>query len=472
MTEPPRRIRRARPNLPGTDTLMGWVNRMVEISEEHPEFRRMGTEGDTAVREWIVDELTSRGVRATEETYEVPTRHYHRWSLEVGGEPLPCFFMNGAEFTGPDGVSGELIHVGYELEPHVDVRGRIVVMDLRSGPVLPGKVAARVSDYVYDPDGVMAAGTFGGQGGPAPSNFPAPYYEAAARGAVGFIGILTDREADDDSFFPDPTGRVHPRIPGVFLNRTHGARLTAAMAGSSSPGGVAGLIHLFGESRTSTSGNIVVHIEGQKDDAIIVNTHHDAGWSGAVQDASGTAVVMGLAEFYSRFPSNYIQKDLWFVMDGCHYAWDYPYGANRFAEMHPGLLERTCLAIGVEHIAKRFVGHEGELVDTGEVEPRALYTPRNRMLFDAAVDAIQANDLRSTIIPTPGVIPLFGETQSYFLQDVPSFSLISFPEYLFFRSDTVDKVAADQLQPTLATILDLVDAAMYLPPAWLRTIDR
>jgi hypothetical protein len=191
-----------------------------------------------------------------------------------------------------------------------------------------------------------------------------------------------------------------------------------------------------------------------------------------VQDAAGVAVVMGLATFYSRFPSNHIQKDLYFVIDGAHYAWNYPYGANKFDEMHPGLIDRTCLAIGVEHIGKRFVGRDGELVDTGEVEPRVLYAPKNQLLFDAAVNAIEANNLISTMIPRAGALPLFGETQSYFLKGVPSFSLISFPEYLFFASDTIDKVAADQLQPVMATVLDIVDAAMYLPATWLKQIDR
>ncbi len=468
MSDRPPRIRRARPNLVGRDELMGWTERIVEITEQHEEFRRVGTSGDAATRAWIDDEYARHGVTAVDETFEVETRHCHDWSLTVSGEVVPSYFMNGAAFTGDDGVSGELVYVGDSLGSDVDVAGKVVVMDLQCGPVLPGSAVAAVADYSYDPDGAMAAGTFGGQGGPAARNFPAPYYEAAERGATGFVAIFRGREADDDRFFADPTGRVHPRIPGVFLGGSVGAELVARLQ----DGALGGTIVMRGEARTSTSGNVVVHVPGQKDDAIIVNTHHDGGWSGAVQDAAGVAAVMGLATFYSRFPSNYIQKDLWFVIDGAHDAWNYPYGANEFSAAHPGLLDRTCLAIGVEHIGKRFVGRDGDLVDTGEVEPRVLYTPRNQLLFDAAVDAIESNDLVSTMIPKAGVLPLFGETQSYFLQGVPSFSLISFPEYLFYASDTIDKVAADQLVPVVSTVLDIVDAAMYLPGTWLRQIDR
>jgi len=205
---------------------------------------------------------------------------------------------------------------------------------------------------------------------------------------------------------------------------------------------------------------------------MLVNTHHDAGWSGAVQDASGVTVVMGRAAFYGRFPSNYIQKDLYFVFNGCHYTWNYPFGANKFAEMNPDIMERLVLCFGVEHIGKRCIGVNGKMVDTGEVEPRFLWVPRNQMLFDAAVNAIEKNELHSTATTKAGAIPLYGETQSYFLQGIPCFSVMSMTEYLFFAEDTLDKVAEDQLEPVMTTVLDIMDVAMYLPGNWIKHIDR
>ena len=115
------------------------------------------------------------GVAAVDETFEVETRHYSGWSLTTDGSDVPCYVMNGCAFA-PAGVTAELISVGDRLDPNVDVAGKTVVFDLRCGPVLSGSAAGSVSDYVYNPSGVMAAGTFGGQGGPAPSNFPAPFY--------------------------------------------------------------------------------------------------------------------------------------------------------------------------------------------------------------------------------------------------------------------------------------------------------
>ena len=94
------------------------------------------------------------------------------------------------------------------------------------------------------------------------------------------------------------------------------------------------------------------------------------------------------------------------------------------------------------------------------------------MLFDAAVNAIEKNNLHQTVMPKPGAIPVYGEVQSYFLQGIPSFSFMSMPEYLFFEEDTLDKVAVEELAPILNTFLDIMDAAMYMPTTWLKNIDR
>lgn len=462
-------FKRARPATASTATLFSWVSQLVELTESFPNYRRMGTDGDTATRQWLLKTLRAEGVtNVTEQVYPVQIRLYHEWRLTVDGQDIDCFFINGAEFTSEDGVSGELVYVGNSIDPRADYTGKIVVFDLKSGPAMKGSAIKQIADYTFDPEGLLPETTIGGSGGPAPSNFPAPYYEAAKQGAVGFVAVFTGRASDDNSFFPDPTGMVQTRIPGVFLKGSVGAHLIERLSSESTTAN----IMLRGESVASESGNIVVHIPGQKPDAMLVNTHHDGGWSGAVQDASGVATVMGLASYYQNFPSNYIQKDLYFVINGCHYGWNYPYGANQFADMNPDVMARTVLAIGVEHIAKRFIGEGGKMVDTGEVEPRFIWAPRNQMLFDAAVNAIEKNNLQSTIMPKPGAIPLYGETQSYFLQGIPSFSIMSMPEYLFFAEDTIDKVPPEELTAVMNTMLDIIDTAMYLPNSWITLIDR
>jgi hypothetical protein len=463
-------FKRARPAAPDQETIFGWIKELVDLTEQFENFRRLGTEGDAAGRAWLLSKLAELGIPARHQEYDVDIRTYDTWQLEVEDQTIDCFFMNGAEFTDAEGVTGELKYIGNKVDPNQDLTGKIVVYELKSGPAMKGPLIPQLADYVFDPENLLPTSTIGGTGGPAPSNFPTPYYEAARLGAVGFIGVFKDRPSNKKSFYADPTGMVRATIPGVFLDDKEGTVLIDRLLASASS--LKGKVTLKGEAKTSRSGNIVVHVPGQKSDAVIINTHHDAGWSGAVQDASGVGIVMALATYYHRFPSNYIQKDLYFVFNGCHYTWNYPFGANKFAEMNPQVIERTILCIGIEHIGKRVIGKDGDMVDTGEVEPRFLWTPRNQLLHNAAISAIENNNLHSTIIPKHGAIPLYGETQSYFLKGIPCFSIMSMPEYLFFEEDTIDKVAEEELVPVMNTMIDILDAAMYLPSTWITHIDR
>ncbi len=42
-------IERSKPNVPSSQEMFGWASRIVEITERHPEYRRIGTAGDAEV---------------------------------------------------------------------------------------------------------------------------------------------------------------------------------------------------------------------------------------------------------------------------------------------------------------------------------------------------------------------------------------------------------------------------------------
>ncbi len=219
-------FKRARPSSPTNEQMFGWIKELVELTEQFPDYRRFGTEGDAAGRRWLMETLKSQGITdLVEQTYPVSVRRYKEWQLTVDGTELDCFFMNGAEYTGPEGVTGELVYVGDAIDPKTDFSDKIVVFDLKSGPAMKGAAIPHIADYYFDPENKLPDTTVGGTGGPAPSNFPAPYYEAARLGAVAFIGVFAKRASDANSFFAGPTGMVQTRIPGLFLNGSVGESL-------------------------------------------------------------------------------------------------------------------------------------------------------------------------------------------------------------------------------------------------------
>ena len=463
-------IERSKPHLPSNEEMFSWASDVIDITRKHPEMRRMGTQGDAEVRQYILRQLKTFGFdRVEEQIYDMDYRHYDSWTLTVDGKGLPAYFMRGAQYTNVKGLSGELYYVGETIEKNVDSSGKIVVFDIR-GQAVPGSAAPMLADFIYDPKGTLAKGTFGGKAGPIPSNFPVSYYQASDQGAIAMIGILKDYDTGTNKLYADPSAMVQARIPGLFMGKYDGAALIERINSAKSP--LMANVVLRGAVKKSTSANIVATLKGQKKDTIIVNTHHDAGWTGGVQDGSGIAAVMGLAKYYAKIPSNFRQKNLVFVFDGNHYDWNYPMGANIFAATNPDVMDSTVLAIGIEHIAKKFVAKKEGYVDTGEIEPRILFTPPNQLLFDATKRAIVSSDLHDTIIPKPGTIAMFGETQSFFLNGVPSFSYISGPEYLFLADDTLDKIAKDEFEAVIKTFIQIIDTAMYLPGDWIKRIDR
>ena len=463
-------VERSKPAVATNQEMFGWASEIVEITKEHSEFRRMGTKGDSATRQYIVEKLGSFGIESVEEQgYKLEYRHYKKWQLSIDGEELPCYFMRGAGFTENEGIRGELIFVGETIDPEADYSGKIVVFEMR-GQAIPGAAAGAIADFVYDPNETLAKGTFGGKAGPIPSNFPVSYYQASDAGALGMIAILKDYDTGTDRFYSDPSAMVQTRIPGLLIGKYVGEELVERIQSSSTP--IQATVMVEGRKRKSKSANIVATLPGQKADTIIINTHHDSGWIGGVQDASGISAVLGLAKYFAKIPENFRQKTLIFVFDGSHYDWNYPMGANLFAEANPEVMENTVLAIGIEHIAKKFRAERDGYVDTGEIEPRILFTPPNQLIFEATKRAIVEHDLHDVVIPKAGALTMFGETQGFFLRGIPSFSYISGPEYLFLADDTLDKIAKEEFEPVVRTFISIIDSVMYLPGSWIKRIDR
>jgi len=468
-----------KPVVPSSAEMFGWVKEIVEITDRYPEFRRSGTAGDRAVRAYIIDTLKSFDIADVEEqTFDIQYQHYEKWELVVDGEIIPSYFLRGAEYSPEAGVDAELLYVGESISVDMDVNGKIVVIDLRASTI-PGVIATSpfFADFVHDPLGTTAKGTIGGKGGYQPRNFPVSYYQAAKQGAVAMVAILKDYETGTDGFYPDSTSFVRARIPGLYLGKYAGEALVEKLKSSDSP--LRAKLTLHGELRDATSANIVATVPaatrkwaGQKTETILVVTHHDAGWSGAVQDGSGIAAVLGLAKYYAQVPADWRDKNLVFVFDGSHYDWNYPMGANEFAEQNPEVMDTVVMAVGIEHFAKKFKATQDGYVDTGELEPRFLFVPQNKMLFDIAQEAIVKNNLHDIIIPNKKRLPISGETYSYFHRGIPVFGYISGPEYLFLSDDTLDKVAWEQFQPVVKTFIQILDLAMGIPGRLISRIDR
>ena len=90
-------------------------------------------------------------------------------------------------------------------------------------------------------------------------------------------------------------------------------------------------------------------LPGMTDETIIVMAHHDAYFEGALDNASGTAAMLGLAKYFAGLPRTERRRTLRFVSTAAHHA-----GAPGALWMHDNrdtFLSDTALVLNAEHIS-------------------------------------------------------------------------------------------------------------------------
>jgi hypothetical protein len=90
-------------------------------------------------------------------------------------------------------------------------------------------------------------------------------------------------------------------------------------------------------------------LPGTTNEDIIVMAHHDAYFQGAMDNASGMSVMLGLAEYYSKIPRSERRRNIRFVTTSGHHA-----GSLGTAWLHDNrhtALANTVLAINCEHVS-------------------------------------------------------------------------------------------------------------------------
>lgn len=229
-----------------------------------------------------------------------------------------------------------------------------------------------------------------------------------------------------------------------------------------------------------TAKNVVGVLPGQSDEVILVHSHHDAVFSGAVQDASGISEVIGLAEYFSKIPLEAREKTLMFVGTDGHYT-DYE-GHRDFVKRRAEDGTNIIVDMTIEHIAKEVTLDENNnpiVLDRPEI--RMMYVSQKGDLWERVKAAIIRNNIERTIM-MPAVINIGGETGQYeFEQDevvsdafysaqagIPVVSILSPPMYLFHPMDTPEMVISEGLRPIAITYAEIIDEIMQMKNGFIK----
>ena len=445
--------------LPSTELMVSWIRDIVAQG-----IRRPGYPADDWTEQWAADRFTDVGLEHVRlDPIDVLRWQPGRCALGIwpAGQPgerrdLPCFALPFSMPTpGLAAALGTLADVG-------GVAGKIAVVDnnlLR----LPQSVLMLFSTDHYDPTGEIPTHTQTLPFSLSIANVMEPALDA---GAVGFVGILGNTPWDTDKYFV-PYDAEPRSVPGVWLSQANGAELRAMMAS----GPVEAEIVAEAEVGPAVSHNVIGTLPGASPEWVVIGSHHDGPWASAVEDASGTAMVLAQALYWSQVPAAARPHNLLFLLNGGHMSGGA--GLKAFVTRNADWLDQIVLEVHLEHVAREARGENGVLVPTDRPEFRWWFTSRIPVLQAAVKETLVRERLDRSLIMAPDGFPPGSPappTDGAFFHPagVPIVQHLAAPMYLFDAADTVEMIHEPSLIPVSRAAARLIEWTRGQTAAGLR----
>ncbi|HEY1590853.1 MAG TPA: hypothetical protein VGF81_03615 [Solirubrobacteraceae bacterium] len=410
----------------------------------------------------------------------VPHRRWlsSSWSLHVGSgsasEQIPtASYIVYSGGTGPNGVTGPLVEVDPSTPPAPgSLRGKIALFPLPPTTVTYGELGA-LAYKSYDPARQLHANEI----------YSRPWFSistlitilnglvsAQASACVCVLDLPAD--AAHGAYYPYD-GVIRP-VPGVFVDRSTGARLRRAAAS-----GAKARLVLRSETKTVQTRNLIGVIPGATDELTLLHSHTDG--PNAIED-NGPNAIVAISQYLARLPRRSLPRSVMVLLTTGHFAGGL--GVTSFVGRHRhDILPRAAAALTLEHLGAREWNPQpdGHTRLTGRAEPATIFTPENSRLVDAAYAAIERSraDPASVLRPyvaTPGSPdgngwPAEG-TQLWTMGALPTANYITGPTYLLnWGIPTIDKLDVRQMRREAISFTEMLLALSHQPRAALRTLN-
>jgi hypothetical protein len=329
---------------------------------------------------------------------------------------------------------------------------------------VPQTVMTSVASRYYDPDGEFATKS---QVVPFSNAMMRVMEPAIDAGASAFIGLLTGFPWEPREYYV-PYDAIERPIPGVYLSKSDGEQLKGLM----DKGAVWAKLVAQSKAETVTSYNVIGTLPGVSDEWIVIGSHHDGPWASAVEDASGIAMVLAQAKYWSQVPQEERPHNLLFLLDGGHMAGGA--GCQAFVNGNAELLDQIVVEIHLEHAARECRGEDGQLIPTEQPEIRWWWVSKITELEGVVEDAIQAEDLRRSLLLPPDALGEMPTTDGAFFHPagVPIVQYLTAPMYLFDPQDTLDMIHQDSLVPVTRATIRIINAMQDQSASALRAAVR
>ena len=449
-------------------TMMGWIAEIVSHGT-----RRPGYAADEWTEEWARDRFVELGL----EEVTLDPVSVDRW------EPLGCSFEAWHPDTPDDRISIPCTPVpfteataGLEADLEIvppggaeDLTGKIAIVE---NPLLelPQTVYTELfATWTYDPTNEVPTHV---QTLPFSARLGGVLELELEAGAAAFVGIMRTPWETDKYYVPyDAVARP---IPAVWLSPQNGDRLLEFIGGRTTRA----RLEVERDLRKATSHNVTGVLRGASDEWVIIGSHHDGPWASAVEDASGVAMVLAQARYWSRVPERERPHNLMFLLNGGHMSGGA--GLIHFvAENRDFISREVVVEVHLEHVAREARPENGRLVPTDAPEWRWWFTSFIPPLEELVADAICKENLGRSHIMRPEGFPPGSATPptdaAFFHPITPIVSFLTAPMYLFDAADTIEMIHEPSLVPLTRAAVRIIEgvrdqtaaslrSAVYVPP--------
>jgi hypothetical protein len=438
--------------LPSEQQLYDWIEEVFGHGVRLP-----GYPADRWAEEWLLEQFRALGLeRVRAEPVQLAYWEPRAASLTVSASDeeisVPCFQLPHSAIGV---VEADLI----PLDGGARLDGAVALHDV---PLMrtPFGYYQHVSTWHFDPDG-----TFDGNAQVLPFGREIQHVmePAIAAGAAAFLGVLGGYPGDSYRYYV-PYDAVSRPIPGAWISASAGDRIRGLLA----RGPVRARLTTDATRETITAYNIVGELPGADDETVIVGSHHDGPWASAVEDASGIALVLGQAAYWSRVAQDRRPHRMLFLLNCGHMAGGA--GQATFVREHRAALDRTVLQVHLEHVAAEVVERDGGLHHSGLAEARWWFTTRLNGLEAAVRSAIEVERVTRSFMLRPDQ---FGEKPTtdgadFHLAGVPLVHHLAAPFYLFDAMDTMDKIHRPSLVPVTRAAIRIIESTRDVSAAAMR----
>jgi hypothetical protein len=446
-----------------------WIERVFERG-----VRRPGYPADRFAEAFSAERVRELGLEDVRlEPVSLPYWEPRSWSLHVSAQgedfEVRCFPLPHA--APCDEIELELA----EFAPGA-VAGRAALFDvpmLRIPPAAPAsggsafeaiaqqvEIGLRPGGRVLDPRKSFADTV---QVLPFGAPIQAVMEPSIEAGAAAFIGMLSAYPGGGCDYYV-PYDGIERGIPGVWIGDADGVRLRGLLE----RGPVRVRLRVDSVREPVECHNVVGELPGADDELVVIGSHHDGPWSSAVEDGTGIALVLAQAAYWAQVPREERPHRMLFLLNAGHMVGGA--GVHGFIDAHQAELERIVLELHLEHAAAEFVERDGELVATGEPEPRWFFTSRIPRLEAAVADALEREGVDRSLIVAPDAFGPQPTTDggAFYPAGVPLVNYLTAPFYLFDRMDTLDKVHRPSLLPVTRAAIRILESTAGVSAAQMR----